>query len=132
MNRLILCLLMVLLLLTGFQHQDARFYVELAQMYSVRGDNDTAMALYTRAISLEPQNSDLYVARGFFLLKQNQLDPALADLSTVIALKPDMADGYLSRGLVYLDHDKPDLARADFSKACQLGDTSGCQFLKDE
>jgi Tfp pilus assembly protein PilF len=132
MKRLTPCLLLATLLLTGFRHQDARIYVELAQMYSSRGDNDTALTLYDRAISLEPQNRDLYVARGFFLLKQNRLDPALADLSTVITLQPDKADGYLSRGLVYLQHDKADLARADFSKACQLGDTSGCQFLKEE
>ena len=130
MNRLACVLLLASLLLTGFQHQDARTAVELAQMYSYRGDNVTALAIYDRAISLEPRNTDLYLARAFFLLKQQRLDQALADLSTVITLQPDQPHGYLSRGLVYLDHDMAEQARADFTRACQLGDVSGCQFMK--
>jgi tetratricopeptide (TPR) repeat protein len=117
--------------LTGFRSQGPQAYVELAQMLVADGQNDAAFVYFTKAIELAPEQADLYLARGFFLLKQNRHPEALADLSTIIRLQPDKPEGYLTRGLVLSELGEKERANNDFAVACRLGDQGGCAFLDD-
>ena len=118
--------------LTGFYHQGAKDYVEMGQMLVAEGLNDAALSYFTKAINLEPKNTDFLLTRAFFLLKLNRHSEALTDLTAIIDLQPGVAEGYLTRGLVYSELGQKDLARGDFSAACRLGDQGGCAFMGEK
>lgn len=104
---------------------------ELAQTYNSRarlyfdGSNnpDTirlAIADYTKAIELKPNDGEFYTNRGASYARIGQIDQALADITKGIEVKPDHAVAYLNRSLMYNMKQRPDLALADLEKYLTL------------
>ena len=54
-----------------------------------KGDVQTAIKLYTKAIELDPSNHILYTNRSMALCKQEKYKRALQDAETSIQLKAD-------------------------------------------
>ena len=88
--------------------------------YLNRGDNDRAIADYSKAIALNPRDADFYSNRGVAYFNVGDFDHAIADASKTIALKPKNAGAYNNRGNDYFRKGKNTEAIADYGKAIEL------------
>jgi tetratricopeptide (TPR) repeat protein len=81
---------------------------------------DLAIADFTQAIRLDPDNAQSYSERGVVYGDSGDYDLAIADFSQVIRLKPNNAVGPHNRGIAYTDKGDYDRAIADLSQAVTL------------
>lgn len=88
--------------------------------WEAQGDLDHALADFTKAVELDPNDATDYFNRGTVYKDKGDLDRALADYNRVIALNPDDGGAYRKRGVVY--EAKGDFARAqaDYKQADRL------------
>jgi tetratricopeptide (TPR) repeat protein len=84
-------------------------------------DDSMAIADYTRAIKLNPNNAALYFLRGRTLVNSNKYEDALTDYNSALRLAPGDAETYYRRAHVYEfflhDHAK---ALADYDASIRL------------
>ena len=85
-----------------------------------RGDWDSAVAGYTKAIALDPRLAKAYSGRGFANMGKGELSRAIADWSEAIRLDPACADAHHGRGLAYQQRDDFEMAVADLTEAIRL------------
>jgi tetratricopeptide (TPR) repeat protein len=115
-------------LLFGFETavaQDAKFYFNKADTfyikYTVRGNYDSAILYYTKAIQLDNNFAIAYAKRGFtYLTKKDGADAAIRDCSKAISLMPDsfdLSETYYYRGEAYSKKEFYDSAIADFTNS---------------
>ncbi len=95
---------------------DALYKIGIVQKSNV----DEAIADYTKAIELKPDNADAFINRGRAYLFNQTYDQAIADYTKVIELKPDNAEGYNGRGEAYRRKGDYGQAIADYSRALEL------------
>lgn len=127
-----LLLLIAALLLTGFRNPPgAGRYLEIGDKAASEGNPDLALQYYSLAISLKPDAADLYLTRGFLLLKLKRTAEAINDLDAYIRIEPKKPQGYISRGFAYIQLKREKEADEDFARACRLGDASGCSLGGD-
>jgi Flp pilus assembly protein TadD len=74
--------------------QNAKTLMESGKAAFEKEDYDRAIADYTKAIQLEPNNAEAYKLRGDAYAGKGDLDRAIADLSKVIQFDPDDAEAY--------------------------------------
>jgi tetratricopeptide (TPR) repeat protein len=84
------------------------------------GRFDEALADYTRAFELDPQNETACYNRGSTLYSLERFDEAVAVETEAIQLNPDDADAYNVRGKAHAILARADEALADFSNAIRL------------
>jgi tetratricopeptide (TPR) repeat protein len=95
---------------------------------SLKGDDAQAIADFSKAIELYPQNFEAYYQRGIsyrYLFIRNVADnkyytSALSDLNTAIKLEPATAKAYLERAKVYGFNEEFKAAIADLTKVIEL------------
>jgi tetratricopeptide (TPR) repeat protein len=105
------------------------------------GDLDRALADYTEAIQLEPEdvddtinnssNSYHYLARGRTYRDKGELDHAIADFDQAIKLKPDSYAAFVERGIAYREKGEIDHAIADFDQAMVVDPHNAWGFEDD-
>jgi len=81
---------------------------------------DLAIADFTAALRLDPNNAKTYQERGVAYLSKGDLDKAIADFTQAIRLDPNDADAYYNRGYVYVTKKDYDRAIADFEAALRI------------
>jgi tetratricopeptide (TPR) repeat protein len=86
------------------------------------GDCESAVAAYTRAIALDPNDPALYNNRGYARMRMRQFEQALPDLDRAIELRPTYVNALMNRGDVhnYYLVDRR-LAIADYDRVIALG-----------
>ncbi len=86
---------------------DARLDVpalsQRARIYAVRGNLSSALADYSKAISLQPKTAGLWSDRGYVALNQRDYDNAVKDETQAIQLDPKLARAYYLRGVAFGD-----------------------------
>ncbi len=85
-----------------------------------RGDHRGAIADYTRALSLDPNNLDLYYNRGISRAAVGDRQGAIAAYTQVIRRDPGSGDAYFNRGLVHAQSQQQQAAIADFTQAIHI------------
>lgn len=85
-----------------------------------RGDHRGAIADFTRALELDPSNTDLYYNRGISRAAIGDHSGAIADFTQTIRRDPRSADAYFNRGLVYTITQNRQAAIADFTQAIYI------------
>jgi tetratricopeptide (TPR) repeat protein len=75
---------------------------------------------FTKCISLEPSNAELYKQRAFYLSFINGYNEALKDINKAIELKPDYSRYFKERAILYQKIGKIDNALIDIDKALLL------------
>jgi regulator of sirC expression with transglutaminase-like and TPR domain len=110
-----------------------------AEAYNNRGNlsekinqNEKAIEGYSRAIEINPYDADYYYNRGYVRSKEKEYEAAIRDFSRAIELDPRHDKAYVQRGFAsYLLLNNANQALPDFLKACQLGNSVGCEVFKN-
>lgn len=92
-------------------------YIRSAFSEASRGKLEEAIAILDKGISLYPDDSRLYAARGLVYRYKGSADEALADIGKAIALNPKAGELYGMRAAIYYEKKEPDRALEDFDKA---------------
>jgi len=98
----------------------ARSYLGLGKAFWQQGEPDRAIAVYSRALALNPDYTEAYYDRACVYAQQRQYDQALADYSRSLDLNPDQAQALNTRGAIYKMRGEYDLALRDFNRALDL------------
>ncbi len=122
--KLSLCVVLVISCFISFA-QDAKYYFDKADTfyikYTIKGNFDSAIAYYTKAISLDSNFALAYARRGFtYLTKKNGFETTITDCTKAISLMPDSAklsECYYYRGEAYFKKEFYDSAIADYTKS---------------
>ena len=80
-------------------------------------NNKKALAVYERAISLEPARADFYVGKGRTLARMRKYDEAFAAYGAALKLEPNNPMILRYRGHNYINVKRLDDALADLTKA---------------
>jgi tetratricopeptide (TPR) repeat protein len=81
---------------------------------------DQAIADFTQAIRLDPDNAATYRERGNAYSDKGDYDRAIADYNQAIRLDPNFTLAYTNRGVVYHYKKDYDRAIADYNQAIRL------------
>jgi len=98
----------------GVEH--ANKAVKLAQA----GSYDEAIAEFTKAIQLSPNDARIYNDRGWAYYKMNRFPEATEDFSKAIEIAPKDFAGYSGRGVMLVAQNQNDAALVDLNKALEL------------
>ena len=85
-----------------------------------KGDYDTALAEFTKALQVDPKDAEVYNNRGSMYTFKGRYDLALADFTKTLELNPRYARAYYNRALAYYYQGNYDRAIADLTKAIEL------------
>jgi tetratricopeptide (TPR) repeat protein len=94
----------------------SKVYFDQAMEYKNKGDFKGSTEPLSKAIEIDPLNSDYYYERSLNLADSGELEKAITDMSYVIALDPMNARGYFYRGLIEADYNMVTEAIADLEK----------------
>lgn len=84
------------------------------------GEHDRAIADYTRALAIVPDDALLYQNRANAYREKGDIAPALADIEKAIALNPDSAGAWYVRGALAEALGNQDVARRYYMTALGL------------
>jgi tetratricopeptide (TPR) repeat protein len=100
--------------------QQAASLFEQGQSAQEKGNLNTAIRLYTRAVSADPSLYQAYYQRAVALLGLEQTDDAQSDLKKTIQIEPGFARAHRALGLLLLDRGFTADARIELAKAVEL------------
>jgi tetratricopeptide (TPR) repeat protein len=99
---------------TRTEQDAARYYNSGVEQYNTNRF-DRAIADFTQAIMLIPNNANYYLWRGAAYFGKDEYDLAIVDLTQAISLNPNNANYYYLRGRAYAQRWWPYLLRDDFA-----------------
>jgi hypothetical protein len=89
--------------------------------FGKKGEYDQAIALFNKAIDINPKFPGAYYGRGLTYYGKGQYDRAIADFNKAIKLKPAYVYAYYNRGRAYAKgKEQYDKAIADFNEAIEM------------
>jgi len=88
--------------------------------YKRKGQWDRAIADYSEAIRLNPNDAQVLSNRGNAFYYKGQLDRAIEDYDDAIRLQPDLAEAYGNRGNVYRKKGQIDRAIEEYDQAIAI------------
>jgi len=88
------------------------------------------MKLYTKAIELNPNDTDAYIGRGNVKVILKDYTVAIQDYNKAIELSPNYAEAYLRRGIAKIRLGQKDDGCLDLSKAGELGFAEMYEIIK--
>ena len=95
-------------------------YIHRGAAYAANHELDKAIADFTEAILLDPENPVVYNDRGSACARQGNLGQAISDCTEAIRLNPKYIDAYNNRGVAYASSGELDKAIADYSEVIGL------------
>jgi len=104
-------------------------YVNRGAAYQKLFENDKALADYSKAIELNPENPNVYMYRGFLYYQNADYTTSINDFNTVIEIDEQNPYAYYNRGMAYIKLNDNNKACQDFHKSCQLGNTNACKMI---
>jgi tetratricopeptide (TPR) repeat protein len=100
---------------------NAEEYSERVGKFLSEKNFDGAIADFTEAIKLEPDNPFAYYKRGMAYVNKNEFDLAIKDFTEAIRIEPDkFGDFYLDRGGAYLFKGDKAMAISDVEMALKI------------
>jgi len=105
--------------------KDAGEYARLGAALASRHEFERALADVSKAIEMDPNDSEYFYQRAKIYMQTGQPPLALADLDRVTALKPDSIDAYISRAEIRLRQNKTAETTADLDAAAALAPPQG-------
>ncbi|MCW5961283.1 MAG: tetratricopeptide repeat protein [Pyrinomonadaceae bacterium] len=94
-------------------------YITRGNIFRLRGDNARAIADYSKAVEINPDDRTFYI-RGQTYLEMGFFNKAVEDLTRSAELRPDYYWTYINRAKAYRGLRKIYLARADEKRAAEI------------
>jgi tetratricopeptide (TPR) repeat protein len=85
-----------------------------------QGRGDSAVADFTKALTLDPDFTQAYLNRGFALIQNGDPQAAIADLDLVLERQPENAAAFSLRGTARLRNGDHSGAVEDYTRAVEL------------
>jgi tetratricopeptide (TPR) repeat protein/predicted aspartyl protease len=104
---------------------DAAEYARLGAAHASRHEFERALADLSKAIELDPNESEYFYARAKVYTQTGQTSLALADLDGVLALKPEFIEAHISRAQIRLGQKDKLGALTDLDAAAALAPPHG-------
>jgi tetratricopeptide (TPR) repeat protein len=98
----------------------AKVHFDKGMRLKQSGDYAGSTEALTKAIEIDPLNSDYYFERSLNLASDGEFEKAIADMSYSIALLPSNPRGYYFRGLMEADFNMVAEGIADLEKALEF------------
>ena len=99
-------------------------FTMLGMFLHLRGNYDSAMACYDRALDLTPSAINVLLKRSSLWFEKEQLPKAFADFDSALALDAEHADTYCHRGQLHMLQQDLAKAIADLKRSVQLDGAS--------
>jgi TonB family protein len=99
---------------------DFGFYQKRADGSVAKGDIDSAVADYGKAIELRASDPTVYLSRGMALLNKKSFDLSIQDFNKVIELDPRQSSAYFNRGNSFERKGDNQKALDDYKKTLEL------------
>jgi len=96
------------------------FHLLVMMLVTHMGNPDLAIADFTEAIRLNPQDADPYNNRGMVWGTKGDYDRVIADYDEAIRLNPQYANAYHNRGSAWENKGEYERAIADYDEAIRL------------
>lgn len=103
---------------------------KLAAAYEKLGDGSNALSEYVRAADLLPDDVDLQLTTGRYLMAARNVDAALARADAVLKLQPDNIDAHVLRGNALGGLNELDKAVAEMEEALRLDPARGATYTQ--
>ena len=103
-----------------------------AMAYKAKGDFEGSIAPLSKAIEIDPLNTDYYFERSLSLATTGDLEKAIIDMSFVVAQDPMNARGYYYRGLMQADYGMVAEAIADLEKVQGVLESSEARDIANQ
>jgi tetratricopeptide (TPR) repeat protein len=100
-------------------------YVDRALLRIARGDQRGAIADFTQALTLTPQDAKILTLRGMAYTNQGKLQDAIKDFDQALSLNPKLPETLIQRGSVYNQLGEYQQALQDFDAAIALEQENG-------
>ena len=81
---------------------------------------EAAIDDFNKALLLNPNEAQIYCAKGYAQAKLGKYEEAFLDFNKSIEMNPNNAYIYYLRGKIYIDLEKYDLAQKDLEKVLKL------------
>jgi tetratricopeptide (TPR) repeat protein len=107
-------------LLIGENPKNSLAFVLRGEANAERHNDADALADFSTAVELEPQNPERLSARGFFCLSRGNTTDALADFNRAIAIDPQNARARNNRGMARLTSGDVKQAIEDFDACLKI------------
>jgi len=108
----------------------AGLYGQAAQAWLMAGDGNRAMQAENAAISLTPDDVELYIDRAVVLVSTGKYWEAIDDLNRANELAPDRADILVLRASAYRYVEGQELAQEDINRAIALDPNNAEAYLE--
>lgn len=99
---------------------DAQTLAHLAGIYTGAGKPDQALRLYSHAILVDPEKSELYFAKGLLLINLKRYPEAEHAFREGLKITPDAPMGHYYLGRLALEARRPEQATAEFERAIEI------------
>ena len=97
-----------------------------------KNNGDAAFADFTKAISIDPNESEAYYNRGIIYDDRKDYQKSIADYDKYISLNTNniafLSDGYQNRGIAYYNIGNYDRAVKDLTSAIELDPKDGSPY----
>ena len=109
-SHIIFCLIVPLLALVGCSEHTAYRYLDMAVSHESRGDYETALAAFQKAVDTNPEDVVLrrWLGRAYF--RRNQYSAAQAEFEIALGLAPNYLILYRDLAVINEAQDMPDAA----------------------
>ena len=117
--------------LESTDQEESRKYYDLGCEYLRDDKYESAIDNFTKAITITPEVSGLYIYRGGCKIFLEDCQGAICDFTKAIDLNPTDPSGYRERGRAKIKSDEYNLSEAliDIRQSAELGDKSGIELL---
>ncbi len=96
--------------------------------YAARGDHESSLEDFTRALELDADDAIAYGNRGAAYGRLGRYDLALGDMAKAIELDPHDSASYSNRGIVYRLKGEHDRSLQDYTRALELDPQNAAAF----
>ena len=95
-------------------------FLSLGKQFLKNGEVESAIALFTKVITIDPNNAKAYNNRGLAYKNKRDNDAAIADYTRAIEIDPNDEIAYYYRGVAYRRIGNDDAAEADAAMSRRL------------
>lgn len=102
--------------------QSAQDYLALGDFAYEKGDCQSAITSYSKALALNPQYPEAYNNRAYTYMRMQEYNKALPDLDKAIEIRPNYVNALLNRGDIYNFYYHIDRAKAiaDYDRVLKM------------